>query len=131
MKPSPTFEWERLVAPARWVAGVLGIGWVAVVGFLAIGFTSASGAWFADVWQTVMWGLIIVGLIAALFWRRIGEIIGGLALIGGWIWFAANGQFGWGAFLIAAPLALAGLLFLASGWYTLAQRRYRTPQATG
>ncbi len=129
MQSSAPFDWGRWVTPARWAAAVLGIGWVAIVESLAIAASVAHGAaWFSDVWQTVMWGVIIVGLLVALFWRRIGEIIGGLALIGGWIWFAAYG--GWGALVIAAPLASAGVLFIACGWYTLTQRRHPTLQAT-
>lgn len=133
MRPSPSFDWERALTPARWVAGIVGGGalviWAGTSILYVLGAFGAMTAAAPSAMQYLLWGVLGVGLILALFWKGIGEAIGGLALIGGAVWVAANGGFEFGAITAATPFALAGALFIACGWYRLAQRNRRATHA--
>lgn len=128
MQPSTKFDWGRVVTPLRWIARVVGVLWAAFLGALLLLFLVRGAELNVGV-QWVAAGVAIVGLVAAIVWMGVGEIVGGLALIGAGLWFAANGGFEFGAFTFAAPILLPGLLFIACGWYTLAHGRHRTPAA--
>lgn len=121
MQPTASFDWGRAVTPARWVARVVGILWAVFLGALLLLFLVRG----ADLNVGVSWiaaVVAIVGLVTAIVWLGVGEVVGGLLLIGSGLWFASNGGFEFGAFAFAGPILLPGLLFIASGWYTLAHQ---------
>lgn len=122
MQPSTAFNWRRVVATARWVAGIVGGGaWFVWVG---ASFGHAFGA-SPDLMDYVIFGVLGVGLLFAILWKGAGEVIGGLALIAG----GALQGFRYlppqtGELAAGAIFAVPGLLFIACGWYMLAQRRH-------
>lgn len=74
-----------------------------------------------------------VGLLVAIYWKGIGELIGGLVVLGAVAVFVVNGALNvglqLGALTAIAPFALVGSLFVACGWYALAQRLHHAPHA--
>ncbi len=136
MQPSTSFDWGRVVTPLRWVAGIIAGGafviWVGFVILSNLGGESSQAIPVNTV-QVVVWGLYGIGLVAAVFWKGIGEIVGGLLLFGGAVVFIVAGvlEFGLqlGALTAVAPFAAPGLLFIVCGWYTLAKARHHAPHA--
>jgi hypothetical protein len=128
MQPSTTFDWGRVVTPARWIARILsGVPFV-VWASLSLGHAFGS---YPDLGQWVIIGAIGVGVLLASFWQGIGEVVGGLILVS-----AGIGHVflylppGLGALAVASPFLIAGLLFIACGWYVLTQARHPAPHAT-
>lgn len=107
--------------PLRWVTRTLGVIVFAIYAFLVLTF----GQGRLEVGGWVLAGAIIVGLLLAIFWTGIGEVVGGLALVGGAVAIAFQGGLETGALTAGAPFALVGVLFIACGWYTQAQRSRR------
>jgi hypothetical protein len=128
MQPSTTFGWGRVVTPARWIATILGIAAIAWTAIVVIGGAVAYTS--VDPLLYVSLGLIVVGVAVAFFWRGIGEVVGGLALVGSGIWSVFSGGAGPRPMVTGVIYALAGVLFVACGWYSLAQRRHHAPPAT-
>lgn len=128
MQPSTSFDMGRVVTSLRWTARVIGVAVVAFLGYWIIGGTVAFG-FTAGVASYVLDALIAIGLVVALFWTGIGEVVGGLALISGAIWIFIGGGLQLGALTAAAPFALVGALFIACGWYTLTRHQPRIAHA--
>lgn len=129
MQPTTPFTWRRVVTAAHWTAALLGtaalVGWAVWTIVLA-----PYGTGNADNVQGAVWGVLSVSLAIAVFLRGIGELGGGLALVGG---AAAMGVLSGlqGPALLAVPLcALAGVLFIACGPYTLTHPHPRAPHTT-
>ncbi len=127
MEPSTSFNWERMVTPARWIATVLAAAAVVWDAIVVIGSASAYSSPIDPLWY-VRLGLVIVGVAVAVFLKGIGEVVGGLALIGVGVWTAVSSGTGLRPIISIIVYALAGLLFIACGWYTLAHRH---PQVHG
>lgn len=121
MQPSTTTTWERLVTPARWIAAALGVIAVAWNAYMVIG--SASAYTNIDPLLYVQLALVIVGTAVAIFWKGFGEVIGGLALVALGIWSAISSGTGPRPIVSAVVYALAGVLFIACGWYALTRQR--------
>ncbi len=127
MQSSSTFDWGRAVTPARWTAAILG-----VVAFLGWAIWSivlvTNGTANLDVIQWVIWGAAGVDLVVAILSRGIGELGGGLVLVGAAAAMGVASGFQ-GPALLAVPLfAIAGALFAACGQYTLGH--HHAPTAT-
>ena len=117
MQPTTSFDWGRMVTPARWIATTLGgvalIGWAATL----------------DVIQWVVWAAASIDFVIAILRRGIGELGGGLVLVGAAAAMGVVSGFQ-GPALLAVPLfAIAGALFAACGQYTLARQPRHTPGA--
>ncbi len=131
MQPPTSYDWSRALTPARWFASIVAGGaFVVWVGFMILwnlGGGSESIA-ITDT-QFVIWGLLGVGLVVAIAWKGIGEVVGGLAIIGGAVGMVFDAN--WGIVPLVASVAFAapGLLFIACGWYTLAKARHHAPRA--
>lgn len=121
MQPSRGLDWGRVVTPLRWFVRIFAGG--AYILWLAASAGHAFGA-IPDSWQWVTLGVLGAGLILAIFWTGIGEIIGGLALLGAGIGMGfrylppQTGELAAGA-IFAVP----GVLFIVCGWYMLAHPR--------
>ena len=125
MQPTTSFDWGRQVTPARWIARALGIVQTVIMGLLTVGLVFFFGPSSSIFFLLVSLGVIAIGLVAAFVWKGIGEIVGGLLLLGYPIWFVLQSGYGIepisiGAVVGAGPFVLSGLLFIACGWYTLA-----------
>lgn len=125
MQPSKTFDWGHMVTPLRWIARIVAGG--AYIIWLAASLGHAFGA-IPDFWQWVTLSVLGVGLVLAIPWKGIGEIIGGLLLVGagtgmGFLYLPPQ----MGELMAGAVFAVPGLLFIACGWYTLAHHQ---PHAT-
>ncbi len=124
MQPSKPVGWGRVVTPLRWIARLgAGIPYVLWAGF-SLSYNSGGGL---DVQQWVILGILAVGLVLAVFWKGIGEIAGGLLLLGGGIgqgFLYLPPQLG--AMAAGAVFAVPGILFIAAGWYTLMHQRPHT-----
>ncbi len=119
MRPSTTHTAGLALTLLRWFARALGIAWIVLYG--GFEFSMVSGNITAlDTGKYVSLGLIGVGVIVAIFWTGIGEVIGGLACMGGTAVLVAI--YPWLG-LLAAPFALVGVLFIVCGWYALARDR--------
>ncbi len=129
MQPSRSLDMGRIVNALRWTARVIGVVVVAFGGYWIVLGTSAFG-FTADPAAYVLDALIAIGLVVALFWKGIGEVAGGLALVIGAVWIIIMGGLQLGAFTAAAPFALVGALFIACGWYTIAHHQPRTRHVT-
>ncbi len=116
-----------MVTPARWIATALGLAAAAWSAVVVIGSASAYNTPI-DPMYYVSLGVIVVGVAVAVFWKGLGEVVGGLALVGVGIWAAISSGTGPRPIISAVVYALAGLLFIACGWYTLA---HRSPQVHG
>lgn len=125
MQRSPRFDWGRVVTPLRWIVRILGVV-VAVGAYQLVSSTLTTGP-SPNALVYMLEGVIGAGLLLAIFLVGIGEVIGGLAIVGAAAVFIA--YYPW-MLLIAAPIALIGLLFIACGWYTLAGTRHHAPHAT-
>ncbi len=125
MQPATSFDWGRAVTPTRWTATVLGVAAVAWNAIVVIGSAPAYSTPIDPLWY-VRLGLVIVGVAVAVFLKGIGEVVGGLALVGVGVWTAISSGTGPRPIISAIVYALAGLLFIACGWYTLAHQH---PQA--
>lgn len=135
MQQSTTFDWGRVVTPLRWIAQVLGVGAALLFGLLLFSvWFSGEVTWDASQFMLAgIAGVTGVGLLVAIFWKGIGELIGGLVILGAGVVFVVNGALNvglqLGALTAIAPFALVGALFVACGWYTLAQRSHHAPHA--
>lgn len=127
MQPSTSSGWERMVTPARWIATALGVAAVAWNAVVVIGGAAAYSTHIDPMYYVTL-GAIIVGVAVAVFLKGTGEVVGGLALVGVGVWAAISSGTGPRPIISAVAYALAGLLFIACGWYTLAHRR---PQVHG
>ena len=132
MQPSPSFDWGRVVTPTRWVARVIGAILIGILGFLVLLLLTKSmggGISLDSITGYITWGLMFAGILIAVFWKGIGELAGGLAtIVGAALTFAFVSIPNWGSLAVLSPFLIAGLLFIACGWYTLAQRsRHATP----
>lgn len=129
MRPTPSFNWGRAVAPARWTARVFGVVYALLFLMVNSGFGNTATQ---NVGWDVTYGVIAVGILVAAFWLGVGEVIGGLAgVVGAVAWYVLFGTTrGLGALAAAVPFLLVGLLFLVCGWYTLAEARHHAPGAT-
>ncbi len=124
MQPTPSFGWGRAVAPARWFAKVFGVLYALLFLMVNSGFGNTATR---DVGWDVTYGVIAAGILLATFWIGIGEVVGGLVVVGGAaVWFVLYGTGQWGGLAAAAPFLLDGGLFIACGWYALAHRRLHT-----
>lgn len=117
-----TLEWQRALTQARWIARIVGVaafaGWVAlVIGFLVGEHESPSGTLVAA------WALVSVGLVAAIAWKGIGELTGGVIIIGGVVADFVFMRFQPLLLLFTVPIALAGVLFIVCGWYAMTRQR--------
>ena len=132
MQSATLSGWERALKPVRWVASIVGGGaYIIWVGFvITYNLGGGSESLTVDALQYVIWGLLGVGLVLAILWKGIGEVVGGLALVAGAVGMAFNGGGGIMALEAAALFALPGLLFIACGWYTLAQGWPHTAHTT-
>lgn len=110
-----------MVTPARWIATALGVAAVVWNAVVVIGSASAYSTPIDPLFY-VRLGVVIVGVAVAVFLRGIGEVVGGLAFVGVGVWTAISGGTGPLPMVSAVVYALAGLLFIACGWYTLAHR---------
>lgn len=120
MRPPTTHSAGPALTVLRWFARALGIAWIVLYG--GFEFSMVSGNITAlDAGKYVILGLIGVGVLVAIFWTGIGEVIGGLACVGGAVVFVAI--YPWLG-LLAAPFALVGLLFIVCGGYSLARERH-------
>ncbi|HEU5440343.1 MAG TPA: hypothetical protein VFU88_13715 [Ktedonobacterales bacterium] len=130
MQPtSRSFDWSRVVEGARLVARLLGIIVGGFLGFWAlssaINGTISGGAEWTGWLSAVLYSLPLVIVVAAIFWKGIGEVVGGLALVAIAVWmFVPAGP------IFSGAVALAGLLLVACGWYTLVQQRHHVTHAT-
>jgi hypothetical protein len=128
MQPSVGFDWGRVVTPFRWFARIVGGG--AYVLWLAASLGHAFGSSLDTVGWLIM-GVLGAGLALAVPWKGIGEVVGGLLLVGGGLWVGfkylppQTGELAAGAFFF-----IPGLLFILCGWYALAQRQPRASHAT-
>ena len=104
----------------RWFARALGIAWIVLYGGFELSMVSGNIT-ALDARQYLILGLIGVGVLVAIFWPGIGEVIGGLACVGSAT--AVIAIYPWLGLLAAAPFALVGLLFIICGWYALARER--------
>lgn len=119
MRPSTTFDLARAITPLRWVARVIGAVYAALFLMVSSGFGNSVTR--ETTWQA-LFGVIVAGLLVAIFSKGIGEIAGGVALIGGAIWLMlAYGGLQWGALAAIAPFVLTGLLFIVCGWHKMAR----------
>lgn len=126
MQPTTSFDWGRAVTPARWIAALLGV--VAVVWNAIVVIGGSMNYTSIDPLLYVRLGLVIVAVAVAVFLKGSGEVVGGLVLIGVGIWAAITSGTGPVPVISAVVYALAGALFIASGWYTLAHSRQRAPR---
>ncbi|HEX5157872.1 MAG TPA: hypothetical protein VFW17_11715 [Ktedonobacterales bacterium] len=126
MKSSNSSSWEHVVTVVRWFARILAI--VAGVSFAALAFSGAINYGVANWLPWVLYGLLGVGLLVLIFWKGIGEVVGGLVLVGIAAWLFVAGRFDLNGLVLFGPLALGGVLFIACGWYALAQRSRRATQ---
>lgn len=82
-------------------------------------------------------GAGLIGVILAIFWKGIGEVIGGLVNVGlGGLIFVALASEGIPSFnaenvlvglVLALPVVVVGALYIACGWIALAQRARHAP----
>ncbi len=123
MQTSTTFNWGRVVTPLRWVARVLGIVLAGILAVIVLLSVAAGDFSFDPIFGYVTWGLMFVGILIAAFWEALGEAIGGsVTVTGAILTFAFVSVSNWGSLAVLAPFIIVGLMFIACGWYTLAQR---------
>ncbi len=137
MQPSMPFDWGRVITPLRWAARIVAVGygefWAAVMLVVLVG--EGSGPTSFPAWVPFMlYGILSVGLVIAIFWTGIGEVVGGLTAVAAAAAVAAMAASvltqGAGAILFHLPFVLTGLAFIACGWYTLEhQHPHTTPRA--
>jgi hypothetical protein len=119
MRPSVSFDWARVITPLRWAARVIGAAYAVL--FLTVSSGFGNPVTRQTTWQA-LFGVIVVGLLLAISLKGIGEIAGGVTLIGGAVGLMLTyGGPEWGALAGVAPFILAGLLFIACGWHKIAR----------
>lgn len=125
MQPTRSFDWRLVIEGARLVARILGITIGGFLGFWALSSAFNGGADWTGWLSAVLYSLPLIIVVAAIFWKGIGEVVGGLALVGIAVWmFVPAGP------IFSGAVALAGLLLVACGWYTLVQQRHQVTHAT-
>ncbi len=137
MQPTTSFDWGRVVAPARWVAKVVSGVIIAFGGFvliLAIGMqnTALTSLPQEMVFTVALSVLLFVGLLLAIFRQGMGEVIGGLLVIGADVGFLVGSPL-YGVLpplVLIIPSAIVSLVFIACGWYTLAHRHQSAAPTT-
>lgn len=129
MQPSTSFDWGRVVRALRWTARTLAIliGAIFAIWAIVSALTYGVSSWL----PYVLYGLPAIGLLVVIFWTGIGEIVGGLALVGIAIWMFVAGRFDLGGLWAFGSLALAGIVLIGCGWYALVHREssHHTPAA--
>jgi hypothetical protein len=128
MQESTPSDWEREVTPVRWAARLLSIGAVVFEGYW-VASTVRTG-FSLEVVLAVVLSLLGVGLLIAVVWIGIGEVLGGIALVFGSVGLAFLDTIGCGIFSVGVAIAVGGALFIVSGWYTLVHRPHPTPTTT-
>ena len=113
----------------RWITRVAGVVYAAIGAFAMIMVISGQARGpepNISVWLYVGEIVILVGLVVAIFWKGIGEVAGGLAMIVG----AVIGAFGMPPFLWIVTAVgvlgwtLIGLAFIVCGWHMLAYEHH-------
>ncbi len=129
MQPTTSFDWGRVVAPARWVAKVVSAVIIAFGGFMLTWYIGSQNTALTSLPQQVVLNaalgvLLAAGLLLAVLWQGMGEVIGGLLVIGVDVGFLVGPPlYGELPPLVAIiPSAIVSLVFVACGWYTLAHR---------
>lgn len=120
--------WGRVVTVLRWIARIFAVVAGGLLGLFAL--SGAMNYGIADWRPWVVYGVLALGLLALVFWKGIGEVISGLALVGVAIWSFIAGRFDLGGLPFFGSLALLGLLLIACGWYALAQRGHHATHVT-
>lgn len=119
MQPSVSFDWARVITALRWAARVAGAAYAVLFLTVSSGFDNSVTR--QTTWQA-LFGVTVAGLLLAIFLKGIGEIAGGVTLIGGAVGLMLMyGGPQWGALAGVAPFILVGLLFIACGWYKIAR----------
>lgn len=122
MQPTTSFNWRRVIGLTHWIASALG-GAALVVWVIWSFFLEPYGTGNANSVQWAVWAILGISVAIAAFQRGAGELGGGLVLVGGAVAMGVLSEFQ-GPAVLAVPLcAVAGLLFFAGGWYTLAHSR--------
>jgi hypothetical protein len=98
----------------RWVTRFLGLVIISLFGYAVAQGTFAIGA-TTDVRQDVLYGFVAVSILLAVFLPGMGELAGGLTLMGVLLWLLTVTGYSAGALLGAAPFALVGALFFVCG----------------
>lgn len=131
MQSSTPFDWGRVVIPLRWAARIVAVAYGGFLGVVALAFMIGEGSpttLSSNFLPIVLYGILGVGLVIAVFWKGIGEVVGGLAAV------AAVAAIvllqGVGAMLFHLPFVLTGLAFIVCGWYTLAHQHPRVTHAS-
>jgi hypothetical protein len=122
---SSTFDWGRVIQPLRWTARALGFIYAILFLVVSSGFGNTATQ---DVIWVALFGAIVIGLLIATFRPGVGELAGGLLIIGGALWLiAVYSGLQWGALAAIAPFLITGALFLVCGWYKMARENPSLP----
>lgn len=107
----------------RWATNVISLIMIGLFGYAIVHDSFVIGA-TTGVGQRVFYGLIGVGVLLAVFWKGMGELVGAMALLGGALWLLSLTGYSPGALTGIAPFALVGALFFVCGLSEL----FREPQ---
>ncbi len=130
MQTSKSFDWGHIVPPLRLTIRVLSVLWAVVLGYLQVRATMAHWQITGsppEVLSSVFNALAFAGILLAVFWKEIGEIIGGLVTIGAVVVLTI--VYGPSTLLPLGPFIVFSVLFIACGWYTRTQQS-RSPTPT-
>lgn len=89
------------------------------------GYAIAQGFFFVGattpIQQSVLYGLVGVSVLLAVFWKGMGELAGGLALVIAALWALSLTGYASGALTGVEPFALVGVVFFVCGLSELFQ----------
>ncbi len=119
--------------PARWAARVVSGVFIIFGGFMLLFYVGSQQPGRNPLPPDVVLNAVLsiplaAGLLLAIFWKGMGEVIGGLVIIGADVGLlVALAMYGTGPVVVLILSAIVSLVFIACGWYTLAHRH---PHAT-